>query len=562
MNLEIFKIEDPSGKLYKESYLIKNHLEEYNYIVRYCLENNILDLPFKEKVYLVVNNYKSPPTCKNPSCNNKVKYKNSSIGYLNYCSKSCTSKDPDIQKIKEEKSISKYGTKTPAQSQQIKDKIIQTNQKKYGFNSPMNLKTISEKSKQTLMQNWGVENPSYSEEIVNKRIQKFRLSSFKDSFRTTSLKKYGVIHPWMNKEIHSKTISHFYDDYRDRINNKIDSKEFSFLGFEKLVSTNLLFKCHKCNQDFKILTYQFYHRVNSGVSICTSCFPISESSSISQIEIYDFIKENYDGEILFNDKSAIKPFEVDIFIPDLKIGFEFNGLWWHSSKFKDENYHLHKIEESTKKDIKLLTIWEDDWNIKRDICKSFILNKLKKSQKIMARKCEIREVEYNISKSFLNDNHFQGDCKSSIRVGLFFENQLVSLMTFSKLRLPLGGKHKEGVYELTRFCNKAYITVVGGSSKLLNYFLKKYNPISIETYSDNLISDGNMYRQLGFNYQHSSTPGYWYVIDQKRENRFNWRKSRLKKLGCDMSKTEKEIMEEWGFYRIYNAGNKKWTLKT
>lgn len=560
MNLEIFKIPDPSGKLYKESYLIKNHLEEYNHIIKYCLENSIVDVSFKEKVYLVVNNYKSIPNCKNPSCNNKVKYKNSSIGYLNFCSKSCISNDPDIQKIKEEKSMSKYGTKIPAQSQQVKDKIIQTNQKKYGFNSPMNLKENKEKSKQTLLKNWGVENPSYSEDILNKRIHTFKLSNFKQSFRTTSLKKYGVSHPWMNKEIHSKTISHFYDDYRDRINNKIDQRDFSFLGFEKLISTNLLFKCHKCEQDFKILTYQFYHRINSGVSICTSCFPISESSSISQIEIYNFIKENYDGEILSNDKCAIKPFEVDIFVPSLKIGFEFNGLWWHSAKFKDENYHLLKIEESNKKDIKLLTIWEDDWNIKRDICKSFILNKLNKSQKIMARKCEIREVEYNISKSFLNDNHFQGDCKSSIRVGLFFESQLVSLMTFSKLRLPLGGKQKEGVYELTRFCNKTYITVVGGSSKLLSYFQKKYKPISIETYSDNLISDGNMYKKLGFNYQHTSTPGYWYVIDQKRENRFNWRKSRLKKLGADTSKTEKEIMEEWGFYRIYNAGNKKWVL--
>lgn len=84
--------------------------------------------------------------------------------------------------------------------------------------------------------------------------------------------------------------------------------------------------------------------------------------------------------------------------------------------------------------------------------------------------------------------------------------------------------------------------------------------MSIETYSDNMISDGNMYDKLGFSYQHTSSPSYWYVIDQKRENRFNWRKSRLKKIGGDMDKTEQQIMEEWGFYRVYNAGNKKWIL--
>ena len=560
MNLDIFRNPDPSGKLYKESFLYKNFPEEYNFIVSYCDINKIVDISFKEKVYLVLNELKSIPACKNPNCNNRVKFKNSTIGYLKYCSKKCVSDDPNIKKIKEEKSISKWGTKSPAQSQEIKDKIIKTNQEKYGHNSPMNLKSIQDKSMQTLIKNWGVENPSNSRELLQKRIESFKSSSFKDTFKLTSLKRYGVEHPWKNKEIHSKAISHFYDDYVVRINSKINTNEFVFLGFEKSISTHLLFKCCKCEQNFKILTYQFYYRINSGLSICTNCFPISENSSISQIEVYNFIKENYAGEILVDDRSSIKPYEIDIFLPSLNIGFEFNGLWWHSSKYKNENYHLVKREVASSNNIKLLTIWEDDWTIKREICKSFILNKLNKSTKIPARKCEIIEIDYSSSKAFLNENHFQGDCKSSIRIGLFYQGILVSLMTFSKLRLPLGGRHREGVYELTRFCNKIFTTVVGGSSRLLSYFLKKYDPLSIETYSDNMISDGNMYDKLGFSYQHTSSPSYWYVIDQKRENRFNWRKSRLKKIGGDMDKTEQQIMEEWGFYRVYNAGNKKWVL--
>jgi hypothetical protein len=560
MNLDIFRNPDPSGKLYKESFLYKNFPEEYNFIVSYCDINKIVDISFKEKVYLVLNELKSIPACKNSNCNNRVKFKNSTIGYLKYCSKKCVSDDPNIKKIKEEKSISKWGTKSPAQSQEIKDKIIKTNQEKYGHNSPMNLKSIQDKSMQTLIKNWGVENPSNSSELLQKRIESFKSSSFKDTFKLTSLKRYGVEHPWRNKEIHSKTISHFYDDYVVRINSKINTNEFVFLGFEKSISTHLLFKCCKCDRNFKILTYQFYYRINSGLSICTNCFPISENSSISQIEVYNFIKENYAGEILVDDRSSIKPYEIDIFLPSLNIGFEFNGLWWHSSKYKNENYHLVKREVASSNNIKLLTIWEDDWTIKREICKSFILNKLNKSTKIPARKCEIIEIDYSSSKAFLNENHFQGDCKSSIRIGLFYQGILVSLMTFSKLRLPLGGRHREGVYELTRFCNKIFTTVVGGSSRLLSYFLKKYDPLSIETYSDNMISDGNMYDKLGFSYQHTSSPSYWYVIDQKRENRFNWRKSRLKKIGGDMDKTEQQIMEEWGFYRVYNAGNKKWIL--
>ena len=135
-------------------------------------------------------------------------------------------------------------------------------------------------------------------------------------------------------------------------------------------------------------------------------------------------------------------------------------------------------------------------------------------------------------------------------------------MTFSKLRLPLNRKllNNPDIYELTRFCNKLNCNVIGGASKILKYFINKYNPIEIQTYSDNLISDGNLYKKLGFTYIHESKPGYWYVINGIREHRFNWRKQKLVKMGYDKEKTENEIMMELGFLRIYNGGNKKWIL--
>jgi hypothetical protein len=141
----------------------------------------------------------------------------------------------------------------------------------------------------------------------------------------------------MNKDIHHKTIEHFYKDYRERIIKLIGS-DFEFIGFEKNISTNLKFNCKKCNTNFYILPYQFYSRINNSVNICTNCFPISENSSITQIELYNFIKENYSGEIIQNDKNTIKPYEIDIYLPELRIGFEFNGVFWHSTTFIDNNY--------------------------------------------------------------------------------------------------------------------------------------------------------------------------------------------------------------------------------
>lgn len=566
MNLNIFKISDPSGRMSKESFLIKNHLDEYNYIIEYCESNSIFDIPFKERVYLCLNNIKKKPTCKNPNCNNYVKFKNSTIGYLDYCSNRCISSDPNIKRIKEEKSIKKYGTKSPSQSDQVKSKTNKTNNERYGGNSPMSSKKIQNKSKETLILNYGVDNPNKSTVITKKRINSFKLSGYRETYKKTSLEKYGVNHPWMNADVHKKTIDFFYSSYKSRIESKVDIKKFKFIGFKRGISTSLLFHCNECLEEFNILTYQFYYRSNNRINICTNCFPISENSSISQIEVYNFIKKNYDGEVILDCKGVIKPYEIDIYLPELKVGFEFNGVWWHSEKFKGENYHFRKIEMSKNSDIKLFSIWEDEWNINREICESFILNKLNKTKnRIFARKCEIKEIGYTDSKKFLDENHLQGDCKSSIRIGLYYNEELYSLMTFSKLRLPLQrlekNRNKDKHYELTRFCNKIDNNVVGGASRLLKYFNNVYSPIQVETYSDNLISNGDLYEKLGFNYSHTSKPGYWYVIDGIREHRFNWRKQKLVKLGYDVNKTEEEIMSELGYYRIYNAGNKKWILK-
>jgi hypothetical protein len=560
MNFEIFKAPDPSGKFGKETYVQKNYLEEYNYIIDFCNKHNLEHLTFKQKVYHFINNIKEVIRCRNKNCNKPTNYKNSTLGYYDYCSNICVSNDPHIKKIKENKSLEKFGTKTPAESKEIKDKIIKTNNERYGSNSPLSNKKVKNKSNKTLLSNYGVTNPSHNQEILKKRVESFikNIDGYKESYKKTSIEKYGVEHPWMNKEIHEKTIESFYKDYKMRIKSKLNDK-YCFVSF-KHKPTELVLNCSDCLSDFTINPTQFYHRSKYNKNnICTNCYPISDNSSLMQLEVLEFIRNNYNGDIIPNAKEIIKPYEIDIFLPYLNIGFEFNGLHWHSSLYKKPDYHLKKWNNSQEIGINIFTIWEDDWAIKEDIVKSFILNKLKKTpNKIYARKCIIREVSHKESSLFLNDNHLQGECKSSIRLGLFNNNHLVSLMTFSKLRLPLSQKSTEFDFELTRFCNKKLYNVIGGASKLIKYFIKNYEFTNIHTYSDNMISNGELYDKLGFKFIHISKPGYWYIINEKREHRFNWRKHKLTKMGYDKNKTEEEIMLELGYYRVYNAGNKKW----
>ena len=274
-----------------------------------------------------------------------------------------------------------------------------------------------------------------------------------------------------------------------------------------------------------------------------------------------FIKNNYKGEILFNNKSIINPYEIDIYIPELKLAFEFNGLYWHNEEHRENNYHLNKTELCEKQGIQLIQIFEDDWLYKQNIIKSIVLNKLNKTiNKIFARKTEIKEVYDNkLISEFLDKNHIQGFVGSKVKLGLFYEDELVSLMTFGNRRVAMGKKAtNDGEYELLRFCNKLRTNIIGGASKLFKYFIKNYNPEEITTYADRSISQGQLYKTLGFTFNGKTEPNYYYIIDGIRHHRFNFRKDKLVKEGFDSNKTEHEIMLDRNIYRIYDSGNLKY----
>lgn len=155
-----------------------------------------------------------------------------------------------------------------------------------------------------------------------------------------------------------------------------------------------------------------------------------------------------------------------------------------------------------------------------------------------------------------------GFVNSNIRYGLYYNDELVSLMTFGGLRKSLGTSAKENEYELLRFCNKINTTIVGGASKLFKHFLANNHPEKIISYSDKRLFSGGLYEQLGFIKKEDTQPNYFYIKNGIRENRFKYRKSELVKEGFDSSKTEHQIMIERKMYRIYDCGNFKFEFKS
>lgn len=292
-----------------------------------------------------------------------------------------------------------------------------------------------------------------------------------------------------------------------------------------------------------------------GGGVCPICTP---AISVQEKQVQDFLTNigtNY--EISYRGFKDVK--EIDIISHDHKIGIEMNGLYWHSDIFKDKNYHFNKTQLMKKYNYQLLHIFEDEWKNKQEICKSIIRNICRKTEyKFFARKCKIKILDANTTKDFLTQNHIQGYCISKYRYGLFFNDELIMIATFGKNRVCVGNTSKIGEYELLRLCTKLNTVVVGGASKLVNHFIKTIKPTKITSYCNLRYSAGNVYEKLKFTLVGQSAPNYFYVRGNKRYNRYLFRKNVLIENGFDKSKTEKQIMKELGYNKIYDCGNLKY----
>ena len=433
-----------------------------------------------------------------------------------------------IQKSKDT-SLYKYGVDNYAKTYECKVKVKKTNLDKYGVDSYSKTDECKEKSKEICLDKYGVDNYSKTDEC-------------KIKIKETNLDKYGVENYTQSEKYHANT----------KIGNNINYIKYLDNGIS-------LFNCFK-GHTFEIYSDNYYNRLKSNVSLCTVCNPIGEQKSIKEKDLLEFIQNNYYGEIISGYRDGI---EIDIYLPELNLGFEFNGLYWHSNKFKEKNYHLDKTNHFKEKGIRIIHIYEDDWTFKKEIVKSQISNLLGYSNKIFARKCIIKEVDTKIARKFLDDNHIQGFVKSSIKIGLYYSvtqsngvtnEVLVSIMTFDSFE----GRKKmeEGGYNLSRFCNKININVVGGASKLLNYFIKTYNPSRIISYADKDWSIGQLYYTLGFTNVGGNGPDYKYIVDNKRVHKSRYKKSKLK-----TTLTESKTMEELGINKIYDCGKIKFEYK-
>jgi hypothetical protein len=474
------------------------------------------------------------------------------------------------EKVKQT-NIEKYGVFQYSQTNDFKERVKKTNLERYGAESPMQVDEFKEKLKQTILERYGVENP-------------MQMDEFKNKIKQTNLERYGVESYSRTEEFREKAKQTNLERYGDHPSRTLSVKE-------KVKQTNLerygveIYKRKHYNPDYmdifdnsedfkKILyehgTYMLAEMINCDVStvhLMANQYNIPlppRPKSYQEEQMVQFLENNNISFITNTKKIIPSGLELDFYFPNHNLAIEINGLYWHSeiSGGKDKNYHYNKWKDCNELGITLLSINEDEFYERQQFWFNKILYMTGKLslKKIHARKCKVVELD-NVSE-FLNEHHLQGSCNSTHKLGLIYEDQLVSVMTFGNPR-----SNKSGTIDLSRFCNHSGYLISGGASRLLSNFIKKYGNDydEIISFSDNNYSNGTVYKTLGFSLDYNLSSDYKYIINEKTYHKALYRKAAIFKkfdIPEDIKDcSEWELMQYLGHDRIWDTGKKKWILK-
>ncbi len=282
---------------------------------------------------------------------------------------------------------------------------------------------------------------------------------------------------------------------------------------------------------------------------CPECVPMNTRSR-AEIEISDFISIVYSGEIRSSDRKVLGGLELDIYLPDLKIGIEYNGIYWHSEKFQSPTSHKEKLDLCSSKDIRLISIWEDDYRDRKEIVHRMLAHKLGVSgqRRVSGSKTRVVELSKVDAFPFLEENHIQGKASGSYYLGLREKatDELVAVMVL---------KRTKDVLSLDRYATSA--VVLGGQSKILSWVDKNITYSKMITFADQSLSDGGLYTGTGWVQEAVLPPDYRYLVNNRREHKFNYRLKRFREdpnLRFEEGLTERELANLNGLHRVYDHG--------
>ena len=434
-----------------------------------------------------------------------------------------------------------FQNKTPEELKEWRDNISKGKKLLFASYSEEQMNNFSQIRKLV----WSSKTPEEQQEWISK---------IKSTWVSKSQEELGELSNKISSAWISKTNEKKLESVNKRRINNLSLEQYEILH-DKDKFKQYLIEYKDNNGDYPTpinLTKEFNFSNSSGVLNYIHQYNLEDyvswDKSLPEQGVYDYIKSVYGGEIFTNNRNTLRGNkELDIYIPEKNLAIEFNGCYWHSKLWKDNHYHQNKSKECLSKGIRLIHIYEDEWIYKRDIIKDILKTALGVFEnKIYARKCEVRVVDKQTYKDYCQKYHLQGYSPAQIILGLYYQDQLIQLASFSKSRYD---KNYED--EWIRGVQLPGYQIVGGTSKLFKYFIKNYNPESIICYSDFNKFTGNSYKNCGFILDKITTPDMWFIGDG------------LKRINRQPSKHQltKKLVESGDLLEMHGAGNMKWVWR-
>ena len=461
---------------------------------------------FSERLYGASQSLRSSPPCQ-ICLQGRAAFLSFQEGYSRYCSAQCATQCPDRnQKIGAHRDMGA-----------IMEKIKVTNLRRYGVDHYFQTAEAIQKGHQTKVLRYG--DPHYHNSA---------------KMQETNLLRYGVAWASQSPDVIRKmqeTKTKTCPELRDRnwLMTENRTKTVTQIAQELGVAYRtvyLWFGTHQLDINF----FQPHY-------------------GAQQQEVLEFVESLGILDIRGNDRTVIKPKELDLYLPAHRLGIEFNGMFWHAN---DRLRHHQKRLLCHAQGIRLLQIWDVEWITARPIVESIIRAALGRSTVCMARRCEVRDLDQSTYRAFLDLHHLQGWVGSPIRRGLWYQGELLSVMGVGKPRFGQRTSH-----ELLRFATAQNRTITGGFNKLLLAIRRAHPEIhSLITYADLRYFTGQIYQNNGFVFSHHTPPGYVYYKQGLVKSRFQFQKRQLARWlpGFDPSRSESENAQIAGWVKVWDCG--------
>lgn len=460
-------------------------------------------------------------------------------------------KTEEYAKKRKKTCLERYGVESYSATNECKEKIKRTCLERYGVDHYSKTKEQKDRVRSTCLERYGVDNMLKHRKTRKAFTDKYGVSnpvyvdSIKEKTAKTNVSKYGFACVLLSDKVKKSSIlkvkSRRYESFLAKLSAKCIMPQFD-KQYYLLNNPPFEYKCTRCNELFTTDN-------TNPIRVCCLNHP---NSSKSEESIARFIEQETGLTVEQRYKLTFdnKTIEIDVFIPSLLIGIEFNGMYWHSNIHKNKTYHQDKKLLCHKSGIDLISVFENDWVNNERVVKSIILSRLGFYKKtIYARKCTVHVASNKEYNAFMNENHLSGTKPASIKLALLYDGVPVMMASMS---------NKNKYFELERMATKIGYKVTGGFSKLIKR-LYEHVKLPIHSYINYSYFNGEGYKSVGFTITRLTKPGYCYFKNSNRTT-ISRQMAQKKKLPSLLSNFNPDLSEQDnmtlnGYLVVNDCGN-------